>query len=88
MRWRFGKNFLGVKARWRAVLNRPYLGEIVGIPGVSIKAAFVDPPGGVALELLDYETHGREANPEATPNPGNVHLCLAVDDIELPGSAP
>jgi len=79
----FWENFLGVKARWRAVLNRPYLREIVGIPGVSIKAAFVDPPGGVALELLDHETHGRQANPEATPNPGNVHLCLAVDDIEL-----
>jgi catechol 2,3-dioxygenase-like lactoylglutathione lyase family enzyme len=79
----FWENFLGVKARWRTVLNRPYLGEIVGIPGVSIQAAFVDLPGGVVLELLDYETPGREANPETTSNPGNVHLCLAVDDIDL-----
>jgi len=79
----FWENFLGVKARWRVVLNRPYLGEHVGIPGVSIRAAFIDLPGGVVLELLDYETLDRKANPEATPNPGNVHLCLAVDDIDL-----
>ena len=79
----FWEKFLGIKARWRTVLDRPYLGEIVGIPGVSIKAAFVELPGGVVLELLDYQTHGRNANPEATPNPGNVHLCLAVDDIDL-----
>jgi catechol 2,3-dioxygenase-like lactoylglutathione lyase family enzyme len=79
----FWENFLGVKARVRAVLNRPYLGEIIGIPGVSIQAAFVDLPGGVVLELLDYERPDRKANPDTTSNPGNVHLCLAVDDIDL-----
>jgi catechol 2,3-dioxygenase-like lactoylglutathione lyase family enzyme len=79
----FWENFLGVKARVRTVLNRPYLAEIVGIPGVSIQAAFVDLPGGVVLELLDYETPDRKANPQTTSNPGNVHLCLAVDDIDL-----
>src|SRR5207248_1519207 len=79
----FWENFLGVKARWRTVLDRPYLGQHVGIPGVSIRAAFVDLPGGVLLELLDYQTPGREPNPDSTANPGNVHLCLAVDDIDL-----
>jgi catechol 2,3-dioxygenase-like lactoylglutathione lyase family enzyme len=43
-------------------------------------AAFVDLPGGVILELLDYQTAGKCANPEATANPGNIHLCLAVED--------
>jgi catechol 2,3-dioxygenase-like lactoylglutathione lyase family enzyme len=79
----FWENFLGVKARWRTVLDRPYLGRIIGIPGVSIQAAFIDLPGGVVLELLDYETSDRRVNPETTSNPGNVHLCLAVDDIDL-----
>ena len=51
----------------------------MGIPGVSIKAAFIDLPGGAILELLDYQTPGKQPNPEATPNPGNVHLCLAVE---------
>jgi catechol 2,3-dioxygenase-like lactoylglutathione lyase family enzyme len=79
----FWESFLGVPARWRTLLDRPYLGAHVGIPGVSIKAAFVDLPGGVILELLDYQTPGKRPNPEATANPGNVHLCLAVEDAAL-----
>lgn len=75
----FWERFLGVPARWRTTLDQPYLAKIVGIPGVSIDAAFVDLPGGVILELLDYQLDKR-ANPEATANPGNLHLCLAVED--------
>ena len=31
--------------------------------------------------MLDYhQVAERAANPEATANPGNVHLCLAVND--------
>ena len=74
----FWEAFLGKPARWTTVLDRPYLGRIVGYPGVAIKAAFVDLPGGVVLELLDYHrSPGAVANPEATANPGNMHLCLA-----------
>jgi catechol 2,3-dioxygenase-like lactoylglutathione lyase family enzyme len=76
----FWEGFLGVEARWRTVLDRPYLGEHVGYPGVRIDAAFVDLPGGIVLELLAYRVEGKTANPEATANPGNVHLCLAVAD--------
>ena len=36
--------------------------------------------GGVILELLDYEAPDKRGNPEATANPGNIHLCLAVED--------
>ncbi len=79
----FWESFLGVPARWRTTLDRPYLGVIVGLPGVSIKAAFVDLPGGVILELLDYQTPAKRANPETTSNPGNVHLCLAVEDAAV-----
>jgi catechol 2,3-dioxygenase-like lactoylglutathione lyase family enzyme len=76
----FWEPFLGVPARWRKTLDRPYLGAIVGIPGISIKAAFIDLPGGAVLELLDYQKPSKRANPDDTPNPGNVHLCLAVED--------
>jgi catechol 2,3-dioxygenase-like lactoylglutathione lyase family enzyme len=75
----FWESFLGVPARWRTTLDQPYLGKIIGIPDVSIDAAFVDLPGGVILELLDYQLDKR-ANPEATANPGNIHLCLGVED--------
>lgn len=76
----FWEAFLGVEARWRTVLDRPYLGRHVGYPGVSIRAAFVDLPGGNILELLDYQVAERRPLPDATANPGNVHLCLRVDD--------
>jgi catechol 2,3-dioxygenase-like lactoylglutathione lyase family enzyme len=79
----FWEQFLGVPARWRTILDRPYLGEVVGMRGVSIEAAFIDLPGGAILELLDYQTPGKVANSDATPNPGNVHFCLAVEDAPL-----
>ena len=76
----FWERFLGAPALWRELLNRPYLAKIIGIPGVSIKGAFVELPGGVILELLDYEAPDKRGNPETTANPGNIHLCLAVED--------
>jgi catechol 2,3-dioxygenase-like lactoylglutathione lyase family enzyme len=79
---KFWEAFLGRPARWRTVLDSPYLSRVVGYPGASIKAAFVDLPGGAVIELLDYHRSGdRSANPEATANPGNVHLCLAAADL-------
>lgn len=76
----FWERFLGAPALWRELLNRPYLAKIVGIPGVSIKGAFIELPGGVILELLDYEAPDKRGNPETTSSPGNIHLCLAVED--------
>src|SRR5262245_55206587 len=76
----FWRRFLGLEPRWRTVLDRPYLGRHVGYPGVAIDAAFLDLPGGVVLELLDYRVDGKTPNSDATANPGNVHLCLRVDD--------
>jgi catechol 2,3-dioxygenase-like lactoylglutathione lyase family enzyme len=74
----FWEPFLGVQARWHTVLDRPYLGHHVGYPGIKINAAVIDLPGDGALELLEYLTEGRIDLPDATANPGNVHLCLAV----------
>jgi catechol 2,3-dioxygenase-like lactoylglutathione lyase family enzyme len=79
----FWESFLGRKATWRTRLDRPYLGEIIGIPGVEIDGAFIDLPGGVILELLEYQTADKLANPAATQNPGNVHLCLVVEDADF-----
>ena len=76
----FWEGFLGTKARWSTMLNRPYLGAIVGMPGVQIKAAFIDLPGGVIIELLDYQVDGRTANSDVTSNPGNVHICVRTED--------
>lgn len=75
----FWESFLGKPAR-RTVLDRPYLSRVVGYQGVAINAAFVDLPGGAMIELLDYQEVANAPNPESTANPGNVHLCVRVDD--------
>jgi catechol 2,3-dioxygenase-like lactoylglutathione lyase family enzyme len=79
---RFWEAFLGRPATWRTMLNRPYLAEIIGIPGVKIDGAFIDLPGGVVLELLEYQNGDGRPNPSATANPGNVHICLAVENAD------
>ena len=63
----FWKSFLGVEPRWRQVLDGPYLSDVTGYPGINLDASFIDLPGGVML---------------ATANPGNVHICFRVDDID------
>jgi catechol 2,3-dioxygenase-like lactoylglutathione lyase family enzyme len=78
----FWHGFLGVQPRFRGRLDRPYLGQSVGYPGVEIDAALIDLPGSGLLELLDYRVDGREAAPEESFNPGHVHLCLRVDDAQ------
>jgi catechol 2,3-dioxygenase-like lactoylglutathione lyase family enzyme len=75
----FWEKFLSKPARWRTVLDKPYLGRHVGYPGVAIDAAFIDLPGGGVIELLDYRTDNQSIS-DATANPGNVHLCLSVSD--------
>ena len=77
---KFWEAFLRKPARWAKVLDRPYLGQVVGYPNVSIAAAFIDLPGGSVIELLEYQLQGRISNSDATANPGNVHLCLRVTD--------
>src|SRR4051794_21499089 len=79
----FWEAFLGKPARWTTVLESPYLSRVVGYPNASIKAAFLDLPGGVVIELLDYHRVAeRVTNPEGTANPGNMHLCLAAADLQ------
>src|SRR5271168_820240 len=41
----FWESWLGRRASWRTILDRPYLARHVGIAGVSIEAAFIDLPG-------------------------------------------
>lgn len=76
----FWQAFLGVEPSWRTILDRPYLSRHLGYPNLSIDAAFLDLPGGIVLELLDYQVEDRTQNSDATANPGNVHLCLEVED--------
>jgi catechol 2,3-dioxygenase-like lactoylglutathione lyase family enzyme len=45
-------------------------------------SCWFDLPGGVALELLDYLEPVEDAYEHGNAHPGNVHVCLHVDDME------
>jgi len=78
----FWKAFLGVEPRWRQIIDGPYLPDITGYPGIKIDASVIDLPGGIVLEILDYQITDKSPNDMATAKPGNVHICLRVTDIE------
>ena len=78
----FWKAFLGVEPRWRQILDGGYLGDVTGYQGIHLDAAVIELPGGTLLEILDYLTDDKSPNPDATANPGNVHICFETDDID------
>lgn len=78
----FWRRFAGVEPAWEKVLDGPYLGDVTGYPGVHLDAAMIELPGGTWLEILDYRVADKEPNDMSTANPGNVHLCLRVGDID------
>jgi catechol 2,3-dioxygenase-like lactoylglutathione lyase family enzyme len=78
----FWERLLGAAARDRRVLEGPQLGTLVGYPGARIESCWVDLPGGVALELLRYLDRDEPSYHPGTAHPGNVHVCLRVDDMD------
>ncbi|MEO5678357.1 MAG: VOC family protein [Acidimicrobiales bacterium] len=78
----FWERLLGATSRNRRLLDGPQLGTMVGYPGIRVDSCWVDLPGGVALELLQYlDRHDAPYDP-GTAHPGNVHLCLHVADMD------
>lgn len=78
----FWQPFLGMRPRWRRILDAPYLARVVGYPGIRIDACLLDLPGGIILEMLHYLDRDEAPHDSATAHPGNVHICLNVDDID------
>ncbi len=79
----FWERLLGVASRDRALLAGPRLGGLLGYPaGLRIDSCWIDLPGGVALELLRYLDCDDAPYDPGTAHPGNVHVCLHVDDME------
>ncbi len=78
----FWERLLDTSSRDRRVLQGPQLGTMVGYPDIRIESCWVDLPGGVALELLRYLDRDEEPYHPGTAHPGNVHVCLHVDDMD------
>lgn len=83
----FWQDFLGVEPRWTRLLDGDYLSDVTGYDGVNLDAAILELPGGLMLEILHYRVDGKKENDMGTANPGNVHLCLRVADIDSIWSA-
>lgn len=77
----FWAALLGVTPSPVERLDGPGLGRLVGYPGVCIDRRWVELPSGMALELLAYLDRDEAPYEEGTAHPGNVHVCLAVDDL-------
>jgi catechol 2,3-dioxygenase-like lactoylglutathione lyase family enzyme len=77
----FWERLLGTPSRDRRVLAGPQLGRMVGYPGIRIDSCWIDMPGGVALELLQYLDRDDPPYDPGTAHPGNVHVCLKVHDM-------
>jgi catechol 2,3-dioxygenase-like lactoylglutathione lyase family enzyme len=78
----FYVGLLGLSLRARHVVSEPYLGRLVGYPGVEMHVAFLDIPGSEHwLELLDYRNVDRTAIDTGNANPGTAHICLTVRDL-------
>jgi catechol 2,3-dioxygenase-like lactoylglutathione lyase family enzyme len=78
----FWARLLGVSPRDRRVLEGPQLATMVGYPGIRIEVCWLDLPGGTALELLRYLDCDDAPYDPGTAHPGNVHVCLQVDDMD------
>lgn len=77
----FWAALLGVEAGPIEHLRGPQLGRLVGYPSATIDRRWVSMPGGVALELLRYLDGDEGPYEPGTAHPGNVHVCLAVEDM-------
>lgn len=77
----FWEGMLGVPGRDRRILDGPQLGVLVGYPGVRVDSCWFDLPGGLALELLQYLDRPEPPYDPGTAHPGNVHICLQVEDM-------
>lgn len=73
---------LGLDQAFDKVVDGPYLREVLGLPLQSIRACYLNIPGGGFVELLEYR--GLERLP-AVARPcdyGAGHLCLYVEGID------
>lgn len=84
----FYRDLLGLEvvAQWDSA--QPYLRRIVGFPDAELRLALLRVPGASAgasghhLELLEYKRPRGERGDPRTCNPGNVHVCFMVDDLD------
>src|ERR1700682_2997128 len=77
----FWRDVLGFEVVVERVMDAPYVGEMVGYPGVEMKAAVLRVPGGHQVELIEYVNTDGAPIDCRTGNPGVAHICFNVTDV-------
>lgn len=79
---RFYRDGLGLNLQFDRVIDADYLREVLALDFRSIRAAYLDIPGGGIVELLEYSGVERLPARSRPSDFGAGHLCLYVDDVE------
>lgn len=79
----FYRDLIGLELVRRREARADYAAEVLGYPGAILKIALLrHPSGGHILELIEYvEPRGTPVD-TATPNPGTIHVCFTVSDLQ------
>lgn len=78
----FYRDLLGLEVVSERTITEPYIGELLGYPGVELHSAFLAIPGSEhLLELIEYRRVPRVAIDPQTANPGTAHICLQVEEL-------
>src|SRR5439155_6812083 len=79
----FYRLLLGSEPILEQIVREPHVAEIVGYDEIELAIALFEIPGSTTiLELLEYRRPEGAAIDMETANPGNVHLCLVVEDLD------
>ena len=79
----FYRLLLGREPIFQQVVSDPHVAEIVGYEAIELGIALFEIPGSTTiLELLEYRAPAGTPFDMETSNPGNVHVCLIVEDLD------
>ena len=80
---RYYRDVIGLEEIERRLRDEPYLSVVTGYANVRLDTCLlVDPSSGVMLELLEIQSTSGTAVEPGTANPGSMHLCFVVDDVD------
>lgn len=78
---RFYRDLLGCEVSAPVRAEGPFFEAVTGVPGCQIDVAFARLPGHV-IELLCYRSPAGNPSSLRACDPGFMHVCLKVDDLE------
>lgn len=80
----FYRDQLGIPVILQRVWQEDYVRQMVGIADATLNIALLQlpGPGGLILELIEYEQPRGAPIPTQVYTPGNAHMALRLNDIE------